>query len=120
MTNDMDSKSIDRVPSQGNGDTAEIDINAEAKVQGEAAKFVIAHQDYPPMTPEIEKRVKKKIDSWMIPLCFLTATLGAVDKVQLGTAALYDFREDNNLTGEEYSWLGSVLSLGVSTFRWPS
>ncbi|KAH6890644.1 major facilitator superfamily domain-containing protein [Thelonectria olida] len=107
-----DSKSVERVPSQGNGDTTEIDINNDAKVQGEAAKFVAAHQDYPPMTPEIEKRVKKKIDAWMIPLCFLTATLGAVDKVQLGTAALYDFREDNNLTGEEYSWLGSVLSLG--------
>ena len=42
-----------------------------------------------------------------------TATMAAVDKVQLGTAALYDFLEDNNLTGSEYSWLGSILSVGV-------
>lgn len=33
-----------------------------------AARFVAAHQDLPPMTPEIEKRIKKKIDAWMIPL----------------------------------------------------
>ena len=37
----------------------------------------------------------------------------AVDKVQLATGALYGFREDNNLKGQEYSWLGSILSLGV-------
>lgn len=32
------------------------------------AQFVAAHQDYPPMTPEMEKRIKKKIDAWIIPL----------------------------------------------------
>jgi hypothetical protein len=26
---------------------------------------------------------------------------------------LYGLREDNNLKGQEYSWLGSILSLGV-------
>ncbi|KAL6855502.1 hypothetical protein ACO1O0_006651 [Amphichorda felina] len=76
------------------------------------AQFVAAHQDYPPMTPEMEKRIKKKIDAWIIPLGLFTATMAAVDKVQLGTAALYDFLEDNNLTGSEYSWLGSILSVG--------
>lgn len=33
-----------------------------------AVQFVTAHQDLPPMTAEIEKRIKKKIDGWMIPL----------------------------------------------------
>lgn len=39
----------------------------------------------------------------------------AVDKVQLATGALYGFKEDNNLHGQDYSWLGSILSLGVSS-----
>lgn len=34
----------------------------------EAAAFVAEFQHLPPMTPEIEKRIKKKIDGWMIPL----------------------------------------------------
>lgn len=38
----------------------------------------------------------------------------SIDKVALGTAALYGLREDNNLVGQQYSWLGSILSLGVS------
>ncbi|KAL2210938.1 MFS general substrate transporter [Sarocladium strictum] len=64
------------------------------------------------MTPEMEKKVKKKIDAWIIPLGVFTTTLAAVDKVQLSTAALYDFIEDNDLTGDEFSWLGSILPLG--------
>ena len=42
-----------------------------------------------------------------------TATLGAVDKVEIGTASLYGFQEDNNMHGQQYSWLGSILPLGV-------
>lgn len=41
--------------------------------------------------------------------------MAAVDKVQLSTAALYDFLEDNDLSGSEFSWLGSILSVGVGT-----
>ena len=51
---------------------------------------------------------------------FVTATLGAVDKVALSTAALYGLREDNNLVGQQYSWLGSILSLGALVGMFPS
>lgn len=34
----------------------------------EAAEFLANANDYPPMTPEIEKKIVKKIDAWMIPL----------------------------------------------------
>lgn len=80
----------------------------------QAAKFVAAHAGYAPMTPEMERRIKRKIDLWLVPLGAFTVTLAAVDKVQLGTAALYDFIEDNGLTGSQYSWLGSILFVGVS------
>lgn len=41
------------------------------------------------------------------------AILSAVDKVELSTASLYGFQKDNGLKGQEYSWCGSILSLGV-------
>jgi ACS family allantoate permease-like MFS transporter len=95
-----------------------------------AAGFIATTEHYPPQTPREEKKMMRKLDFIMIPMVclqflemelqllsfmqlFLTATLGAVDKVALGTAALYGLREDNNLVGQQYSWLGSILSLGV-------
>lgn len=46
-------------------------------------------------------------------LSFIDTTWFSIDKVALGTAALYGLREDNHLVGQQYSWLGSILSLGV-------
>lgn len=34
----------------------------------EAAEFLANANNYPPMTPEMEKKIVKKIDAWMIPL----------------------------------------------------
>ena len=44
------------------------DHNMKEVPADKAAQFVAGHQDYPPMTPEMEKRIKRKIDRWMIPL----------------------------------------------------
>lgn len=78
-----------------------------------AAGFLLTTEGYAELTPEAEKRLKRKIDWFMIPMLFLVATLGAVDKVALGTSALYGLRTDNHLVGQQYSWLGSILSLGA-------
>ncbi|KAI1636246.1 major facilitator superfamily domain-containing protein [Biscogniauxia mediterranea] len=82
-------------------------------VLDDAAKYLANSEQYAPMTPEQERRIVKKIDAWMIPLLLTAATLGAVDKVQIGTASLYGFQTDNHMVGQEYSWLGSILPLGT-------
>ncbi|KAH9888205.1 major facilitator superfamily domain-containing protein [Xylariomycetidae sp. FL2044] len=86
---------------------------ADEGVLDDAARYLANTDEYPPMTPEMEKKIVRKIDAWMIPLLLLAATLGAVDKVQIGTASLYGFQTDNNMKGQEYSWLGSILPLGT-------
>lgn len=43
----------------------------------------------------------------------MTATLGAVDKVAISTAAIYGLKVDLHLAGQQYSWAGSILFLGV-------
>ncbi|KAF3768148.1 hypothetical protein M406DRAFT_70242 [Cryphonectria parasitica EP155] len=115
MSSDKKDTAIHPVPSQGHGE-----IQDDTKRQlhednvDEAAKYLaVAHaEQYAPLTPEREKRLRKKIDSWMIPLLLFTATLGAVDKVEIGTASLYGFQTDNHMHGQQYSWLGSILPLG--------
>ncbi len=107
-------------------------VKQEAPAQADqAAGFLLNAEGYGPLTPEAEKALKRKIDWIMIPMVssgscviiyihtdnsqlWLVATLGAVDKVALSTAALYGFRADNHLVGQQYSWLGSILSIGVS------
>jgi len=50
----------------------------------------------------------------------ITATLGAVDKVALSTASIYGLSTDTHLHGQQYSWLGSILSLGALIGMFPS
>lgn len=107
------SDNVRNVTGVANGSVHDSKIESDEPA-GQAAKFIAAHADYVPMTPEMEKKIKKKLDAWLIPLGVFTTTLAAVDKVQLSTAALYDFLEDNDLSGSQFSWLGSILSVGVS------
>lgn len=96
------------------------EISAEKSVANcadKAANFLLYTEGYEPLSAKEEKKLKRRIDWIMIPMLFLIATLGAVDKVSLSTAALYSLREDNNLVGQQYSWLGSILSLGVSQIQ---
>ncbi|SPO01042.1 related to allantoate permease [Cephalotrichum gorgonifer] len=114
----QDSKDAERGPPPSNdvdvvdASVGSVNMTGKESPDDKVVQLIAEHQDYPPMTPEMEKKIKKKIDAWIIPLCLFTTTMAAVDKVQLSTAALYDFREDNNLTGSEFSWLGSILSVG--------
>lgn len=125
---------IHPVPSHGQGETEPTGDKAlNDRVVDDAARYLASATHFGPLTPEREKKLRKKIDAWMIPLVRLprgalqarlltdtvstqllfTATLGAVDKVEIGTASLYGFQEDNHMVGQEYSWLGSILPLGV-------
>ncbi|CZR57839.1 related to permease of the major facilitator superfamily [Phialocephala subalpina] len=93
--------------------------NLDLQKIDKAAEFLANNGPYPPMTPEAEKRMMKKIDGWMIPFLMFFAILSAVDKVELSTASLYGFQADNGLKGQEYSWCGSILSLGMITGTFP-
>ncbi|KAL1607858.1 hypothetical protein SLS60_002796 [Paraconiothyrium brasiliense] len=86
----------------------------------QAALFLAQAEGYEDLTSKQEQRLKRKIDWIMIPMLFITATLGAVDKVALSTAAIYGLQEDNGLHGQQYSWLGSILSLGALVGMFPS
>ncbi|KAK9413001.1 putative Major facilitator superfamily (MFS) profile domain-containing protein [Seiridium unicorne] len=112
-TNSKDQKMdnpIQPVTSAAEGETLK---TTDDTVLDEAAKYLANTEEYGLMTPEKEKEIVKKIDAWMIPMLLFAATLGAVDKVQIGTASLYGFQTDNHMVGQEYSWLGSILPLGT-------
>ncbi|KAF9766018.1 hypothetical protein IL306_001610 [Fusarium sp. DS 682] len=98
------------------GDALKID----AKNTDVAAVYLSAAENYEPLSAAEEAKMKRKMDWILLPMLFLVATLGAIDKVALGTAALYGLQTDNHLVGQQYSWLGSILSLGALVGMFPS
>ncbi|KAK2868105.1 hypothetical protein FQN49_003154 [Arthroderma sp. PD_2] len=90
------------------------------KMVDQAAVYLAKTAEYPPLTLEAERALVRKIDWIILPMLLLTATLGAVDKVALGTSALYGLREDLGLKGQAYAWAGSILPIGAIAGMWPS
>lgn len=51
---------------------------------------------------------------------FVCATLSGLDKTAISAAAIYGLKEDMNLTGAQFSWLGSAPFFGGLAFMGPS
>ncbi|KFX87987.1 hypothetical protein V490_07909 [Pseudogymnoascus sp. VKM F-3557] len=65
------------------------------------------------------KQIVRKIDTYLLPLMFITYGLQALDKALLGYAAAYDLRKDTNLQGSQYSWVASVFYFGYLVAEYP-
>ncbi|KAL4902344.1 hypothetical protein BDW74DRAFT_186881 [Aspergillus multicolor] len=83
------------------------------KAMDEAAQYLAHNTGFEPLSAEEEKTMMRKMDWILLPMLFMTATLGAVDKVAISTAAIYGLEDDLHLVGQQYSWAGSILSIGV-------
>ncbi|KAJ5654150.1 Major facilitator superfamily domaingeneral substrate transporter [Penicillium lividum] len=100
-------------------------IEAQDRCQDKdvAAQF-LAHLDpaiaAEPISEQEARRVLWKIDLIMIPLIMVTVVLAAIDKVIISNAAIYGMKKDTHLTGNQYSWVGSIFYFGYLTFEYPS
>ncbi|KAG9255121.1 putative allantoate permease [Emericellopsis atlantica] len=65
-------------------------------------------------------KLRWKLDMRLVPLLWFNITLGAMDKVTTATAALYGFRQDTDLYGDRYSWVGSAFYFGYLFWCLPS
>ncbi|RDW61824.1 uncharacterized protein DSM5745_10496 [Aspergillus mulundensis] len=67
------------------------------KAMDEAAQFLAHNAGFEPLSTEEEKKMIRKMDWILLPMLFMTATLGAVDKVAISTAAIYGLEDDLHL-----------------------
>ncbi|KAL5352336.1 hypothetical protein ACLOAV_002283 [Pseudogymnoascus australis] len=65
------------------------------------------------------KRTLRKIDTYLLPMMFITYGLQALDKALLGYAAAYNLRKDTHLHGSQYSWVASVFYFGYLVAEYP-
>ncbi|TLD16898.1 uncharacterized protein PgNI_01426 [Pyricularia grisea] len=65
-------------------------------------------------------RVLRKIDRNLIPVLFVTYMLNFMDKTILSSASVFGLKEDNNLQGQDYSWVSSIFYFGYFMWTWPT
>ncbi|KAK2806202.1 hypothetical protein FQN50_005925 [Emmonsiellopsis sp. PD_5] len=125
MTSGLDTEKGGSTPTQFSLNGAD-DVSSRAnlpKHQDVAAEF-LANLDpaiaAAPITPEESRKLLWKIDLIMIPLIMGTVVLAAVDKVIISNAAIYGMKEDTQLVGNQFSWVGSIFYFGYLLFEYPS
>ncbi|KAJ5790991.1 uncharacterized protein N7518_008002 [Penicillium psychrosexuale] len=100
-------------------------LEAQEKSNGkDVAAHFLAHLDpaiaVEPVTEAEARRVLWKIDLILIPLIMVTVVLAAIDKVIISNAAIYGMKTDTHLTGDQYSWVGSIFYFGYLAFEYPT
>ncbi|CAG8183435.1 unnamed protein product [Penicillium olsonii] len=71
-------------------------------------------------TPEMDKKVLKKLDLFLIPLMGGCYMLQYIDKLAISQATLFNLRQDLNLKGNEYNWASAIFYFGYFAWSWPS
>ncbi|KAH8431086.1 uncharacterized protein LDX57_008747 [Aspergillus melleus] len=74
----------------------------------------------PEFTPEMEKRVFRKMDLRLIPMLSLLYLLAFLDRGNIGNAKIEGLLEDLNMTGPQYSWTLTVFFFTYAAFELPS
>ncbi len=72
------------------------------------------------VSEESSRAVRRKLDLRLLPLMCLLYGLNYVDKVAMGWAVLFNFREDLGLVGTQYSWASSMFYFGYLVSQYPA
>lgn len=65
--------------------------------------------------PAEAKKVLSKIDRRVVPILFFTYLLQYLDKNGINYASAFGLQKGTNLQGQDYSWLGSMRTLNISS-----
>ncbi|KUJ22189.1 MFS general substrate transporter [Mollisia scopiformis] len=69
------------------------------------------------ITPEERRRVVRKLDLHLLPLCFILYTFSVLDRSNLGNAKLAGLAEDINISGDKYTWLANLFYIAYIIFQ---
>ncbi|WVR09285.1 hypothetical protein IAU60_006350 [Kwoniella sp. DSM 27419] len=85
--------------------------SARSNVMDDLAKGDAVDLPVMDVSPSDNRRVLRKLDLVLLPLTMVAYTLHY--------AAVFTFRKDLHLTGDQYSWLGSLFFFGYLFFEFP-
>jgi len=68
-------------------------------------------------TEEEARKVIRKIDYNLLPLCFILYTFSVLDRSNLGNAKLAGLSKDIDIGGNHYAWLGNAFYIAYVLFQ---
>ncbi|KAJ4375151.1 hypothetical protein N0V83_002235 [Neocucurbitaria cava] len=71
---------------------------------------------YDEIDPEIEKRVRRKLDYHIVPLVAALYLLAFLDRSNIGNARIAGMEEDLDLDSASYTWLLTIFYISYITF----
>lgn len=87
----------------------------------EIMKLGLAYEDGDvELTPEIDRKLVRKIDLHLLPIMCLVYCFQFLDKLSNSFSSILGLREDLGMTGDMYSWTGSAFYLGYLAFEYPA
>ncbi|KAK8079162.1 major facilitator superfamily transporter [Apiospora phragmitis] len=93
----------------------EVGSSDKASVIGGEVQNV--HEEY---SEEEYKKLKRKVDKYLLPLMWFCYGIQQTDKTSIGTQATFGLREDTGLVGQQYSWLTTIFYITYMIFEFPS
>ncbi|KAM3074430.1 Allantoate permease, variant 2 [Clarireedia jacksonii] len=72
------------------------------------------------MTPEMEKKLLRKIDWNLMPMLCVVYGLNYLDKTTLSYASIMGLQTSLHLKGDNYQWLGSMFYIGYLVWEYPT
>ncbi|KAL0260307.1 hypothetical protein SLS55_003993 [Diplodia seriata] len=67
--------------------------------------------------PDELRKVVRKLDYHLLPLCFVLYTFSVLDRSNLGNARLVGLKDDIDLSGHRYEWLGNTFYIAYIVFQ---
>lgn len=78
--------------------------------------IVDATEEY---TEAYYRRLRWKIDLWLLPLMWLCYGTQQADKTSISTMAVFGLREDTGLVGQQFSWLSTIFYISYLVCEFP-
>ena len=108
---------IDEKHPRKSSDTPEVAEGELVAIDKDGNVDVIRETDY----SEAEyKKLLRKVDRYLLPLMWFCYGIQQTDKIAIGTQAIFGLIEDNNLVGQQYSWLTTIFYITYLVGEFPS
>jgi MFS family permease len=84
-----------------------------------ALQMLRADGNFPP-DPAKNKRLRRKVDLFIMPLICIVYFLQYLDKIAISYGSVMGLKKDTKLTGNQYNWVASIFFFGQLAFEFPT
>ncbi|GME54337.1 unnamed protein product [Neofusicoccum parvum] len=94
-----------------------VDLEKDQCIHAEKVSATEERQSEIQYDPEEARKAVRKLDYRLLPLCFVLYTFSVLDRSNLGNARLVGLKDDIDLSGHRYEWLGNTFYIAYIIFQ---